>query len=197
MLISIYGTDLADQTSTDQTTKVLVDSSAIQLYDVTPTQINALFPDSASGLTQLTVQNSAGQHTVNVYVEAAAPSIFTEDSAGTGPASALKVSNGTLSLVTADNPLSAGDAVALYVTGLGLTKPGSGPDNGLDVAVQQPTVLIAQVNCPVTFAGAAPGFIGLDQINCTIPSGIAPTASAPVVVISGDRISNTATLAIN
>jgi uncharacterized protein (TIGR03437 family) len=197
MLISIYGTDLADQTSTDQTTKVLVDSSAIQLYDVTPTQINALFPDSASGLTQLTVQNSAGQHTVNVYVEAAAPSIFTQNSSGTGPAAALKVSNGTLSLVTADNPLSAGDAVALYVTGLGLTKPGSGPDNGLDVAVQQPTVLIAQVNCPVTFAGAAPGFIGLDQINCTIPSGIAPTASAPVVVISGDRISNTATLAIN
>jgi len=196
MLISTYGTDLADQSTPDQSTKVLVGASAIQLYDITPTQINAVLPDSASGLTQLTVQNSAGQHTVNVYVEAAAPSIFTQNSSGSGLASALKASNGTLSLVTADNPLNAGDTVALYATGLGLTKPGSGPDSGLEVAVQQPTVLIAQVNCPVTFAGAAPGFIGLDQINCTIPAGIAATASAPVVVISGDRLSNTATLAV-
>jgi uncharacterized protein (TIGR03437 family) len=109
----------------------------------------------------------------------------------------LKVSNGTLSLVTADNPLNAGDAVALYATGLGLTAPGTGPDSGLDVAIQQPTVIVAGVNCPVTFAGAAPGYIGLDQINCTIPSGIAPTASAPVVILSGNLISNTATLAIN
>jgi uncharacterized protein (TIGR03437 family) len=207
MLISIYGTDLAgqatadqttsDQNTSDQNTKVLVGASAIQLSDVTPTQINAVLPDSVSGLTQLTVQDSAGQQTLNVYVEAAAPAIFTQNSSGSGPASALKASNGTLSLVTADNPLNAGDTVALYVTGLGLTKPGSGPDSGLDVAVQQPTVSIAQLNCPVTFAGAAPGFIGLDQINCTIPAGIAATASAPVVVISGDRISNTATLAIN
>jgi uncharacterized protein (TIGR03437 family) len=53
------------------------------------------------------------------------------------------------------------------------------------------------VNCPVTFAGAAPGYIGLDQINCTIPAGIAATASAPVVITSGDQISNTATLAVN
>jgi uncharacterized protein (TIGR03437 family) len=191
MLIAIYGVDLGDQT------KVLVDGSAIQLYYTSQTQIDAVLPVSASGLTQLTVQNSAGQHTVNVYVVAAAPSIFTQDSSGSGPASALKVSNGTLSLVTADNPLNAGDAVALYATGLGLTAPGTGPDSGLDVAIQQPTVIVAGVNCPVTFAGAAPGYIGLDQINCTIPSGIAPTASAPVVILSGNLISNTATLAIN
>jgi uncharacterized protein (TIGR03437 family) len=99
--------------------------------------------------------------------------------------------------MTADNPLNAGAGVALFATGLGLTKPGSGPDSGLDVAVQQPTVTVANVNCTVTFAGAAPGYFGLDQINCIIPAGIAATASAPVVVTSGDRISNTATVAIN
>ena len=205
MLIAIYGTDLADKTaSTTGTTfpvelagtQVLANGSAIQLYYASATQINALLPTSVSGLTQLTVQASAGKQTVNVYVEAAAPSIFTQDSSGSGLASAFKVSDGTLSLMTADNPLNAGDGVALYATGLGLTKPGSGPDSGLDVAVQQPTVTIAHVNCPVTFAGAAPGYFGLDQINCIIPAGIAATASAPVVVTSGDRISNTATLAV-
>jgi uncharacterized protein (TIGR03437 family) len=192
MLIAIYGADLADQTA-----EVLVEGSALQLYYVSAPQINAVLPDGVSGLTQLTVQNSLGKHTVNVYVETAAPAIFTQDASGSGPAAALKVSNSSLTLVTADNPLHAGDAVALYATGLGLTAPGNGPDSGLYVAVQQPTVTVAGVNCPVTFAGAAPGYVGLDQINCTIPAGIASNASAPVAITSGDRISNTATLAVN
>jgi uncharacterized protein (TIGR03437 family) len=199
MFIAIYGADLADKTAeaTGATfpsqladAQVLADGTAIPLYYVSAAQIDAVLPDSASGLVQLTVQNSAGQHTVNTYVEAAAPAIFTQDASGSGPAAALKATDQTL--VTPDNPLSAGDAVEIYATGLGLTTP----SNGLEVAVQQPTVTVAQVNCPVTFAGAAPGYIGLDQINCTIPAGLASTASAPLVVTSGDRISNTATLAI-
>jgi len=69
--------------------------------------------------------------------------------------------------------------------------------NGLDYAVQQPTVTVGGMACPVTFAGAAPGYVGLDQINCTIPAGLASNESAPVVITSGGRTSNTATLAIN
>jgi uncharacterized protein (TIGR03437 family) len=149
-----------------------------------------LLPDNASGLTPITVQNSGGQNTVNIYLGAAAPAIFTQNSSGHGPASALKASD--QSLVTADNPLSAGDAVELYATGLGLTTP----MNGLDYAVHQPTVNVGGVACPVTFAGAAPGFFGLDQINCVIPAGLTSSASAPVVITSGDRTSNTATLAV-
>ncbi len=64
---------------------------------------------------------------MNVYVGTAAPAIFTQDSSGTGPASALKASD--QSLVTAANPLQPGDAVELYATGLGLTTS----SNGLDV----------------------------------------------------------------
>jgi len=200
MFIAVYGTILADKTAqaTGATfptqladAQVLVNGSAIQLYYVSPAQIDAVLPDSVSGLTQLTVQNSAGKNTVNIYVAAAAPAIFTQDASGTGPASALKASD--QSLVTADNPLNAGDAVELYATGLGLTTP----SNGLDVAVQQPTVTVGGVACPVTFAGAAPGYIGLDQINCTIPAGLASSASAPVVITSGSLTSNTATLAVN
>jgi uncharacterized protein (TIGR03437 family) len=205
MLIAIYGADFADETaSTTGTTfpvqlagaQVLVSGSAIPLYYASAMQINAVLPDSASDLVQLTVKNGTGQQTVNVYVVAAAPSIFTQDSSGSGPAAALKVSNGTLTLVTADNPLSAGDAVALYATGLGLTAYSNGSNSSLEPAIQQPTVEVAGVNCPVTFAGAAPGSIGLDQINCTIPAGIASSMSAPVVILSGDQFSNTATLAI-
>ena len=198
MLIAMYGSDLADQTAQATggtlptqllTTQVLVNGSAIPLYYVSPTQVNALLPDSVSGLTQLTIQDGIGKYALTLHVDAAAPAIFTQDSSGTGPAAALDAHE---TLVTASNPLHPGDAVELYATGLGLTQP----QNGLDYAVQQPTVTVEGLNCPVSFAGAAPGFIGLDQINCTIPAGATANASAPVVVTSGDRVSNTVTLAI-
>jgi uncharacterized protein (TIGR03437 family) len=187
MIVAIYGTNMASAT-------VSVGGSPPTLFYISAIQIDALLPDNASGLTSLTVQSSAGQSTVNIYLEAAAPAIFTQDSSGTGPASALKSTD--QSLVTADNPLNAGDTVELFATGLGLTTP----MNGLDYAVQQPTVTVGGVDCPVTFAGAAPGFLGLDQINCTIPASAAPPSfqetAAQVVITSGDRTSNTATLAI-
>jgi uncharacterized protein (TIGR03437 family) len=183
MLIAIYGADLASAT-------VSIAGTALSLYYVSATQINAVLPDTASGFTQLTVQSSSGQNRINIYVEAAAPAIFTQDSSGSGPASALKSTD--QSLVTAANPLQAGDTVELYATGLGQTTP----NNGLDYAVQQPTVTVGGVACPVVFAGAAPGFVGLDQINCTIPAGLTSSATVPVVIASGDRTSNTATLAI-
>ncbi len=190
MLIAIYGSDLAAGTKLTDA-QVLIGESAIQVYYVSPTQINAVLPDGASTLTPITVKTSAGQNTANVYLEAAAPAIFTQDSSGTGAASALKATD--QSLITADNALHAGDAVELYGTGLGLTKP----SNGLEIAVQQPTVTVGGVACPVTFAGAAPNYVGLDQINCKIPAGITSSVSSPVIVTSGSRTSNTATLAIN
>jgi uncharacterized protein (TIGR03437 family) len=183
MLIAIYGSNLDSGT-------VLLNGTAATLYYTSSTQINALLPETASGLTTLTVETSAGKNTVNILIAAAAPAMFTQDSSGTGPASALKATD--QSLVTAGNPLHSGDAVELYATGLGLTTS----SNSLDEAVQQPTVTVGGVACPVTFAGAAPGFSGLDQINCTIPAGLASSASTPVVITSGDRTSNTATLAI-
>ncbi len=184
MIVAIYGTQMTSAT-------VTAGGSPLTLFYTSTTQINALLPDNASGLMPITVQNGEGQNTVNIYVGTAAPAIFTQDSSGHGPASALKA--GDQSLVTADNPLHAGDTLELYATGLGVTTP----MNGFDYAVQQPTVTVGGVACPVTFAGAAPNYMGLDQINCTIPAGIASSVSAPVVIASGARTSNTATLAID
>jgi len=183
MLIAIYGTNLGSAT-------VTAGGSPLSLLYNSASQINTVLPDSASGLTALTVANSTGQNSINVYVGTAAPAIFTQDFSATGPAAALKASDQRL--VTASNPLQAGDTVEIYATGLGLTTP----SNGLDIAVQQPTVTVGGMACPVTFAGAAPGFTGLDQINCTIPGDVTSGTSVPVVITSGDRSSNAATLAI-
>jgi len=182
MLIAIYGSNMASGT-------VAVNGLPLATYYVSASQINAALPESVSGLTQLTVQGSSGKSSVNIFIGAAAPAIFTQDSSGAGPASALRASDQTL--VTASNPLHPGDYVELYATGLGLTQP----QNGLDYAVQQPTVTVEGLNCPVSFAGAAPGFIGLDQINCQIPA-VLGSGAVSVVITSGNRTSNTATLAI-
>ena len=124
-------------------------------------------------------------------VEAAVPAIFTQDASGSGPASAENASN-NYALVTASAPLHAGDFVALFLTGLGATTN----RDGLDWANQQPAVTIAGHPCAVSYAGRAPGYRGLDQINCQVPSGLTADPAAQVIVYSGQRASNIATLAV-
>lgn len=199
MFVSIYGTALAAQTA--QATglpfptqlsdaQVSVNGTPIPLSYVSAPQINAVIPDDASGLAMLMVSNGSGKRAVNVFVEAAVPAIFTLDGSGTGPAAAINAANN--GVVSSNNPLHADDYVELYATGLGATTTKS----GLDYANLQPTVTIGGSDCPVTYAGRAPGYDGLDQINCIVPPGLGANAAAPVVVTSGARSSNAATLAV-
>jgi uncharacterized protein (TIGR03437 family) len=185
MFVAIYGTSLGAESA-----QVLFNGTSISPSYSSAIQINAVIPDGASGLATLTVRNGAGSHTVNVFVETAVPAIFTSDGSGTGPAAALNASNN--GAVGSNNPLHAGDYVELYATGLGATTN----RGGLDYANLQPTVTIGGQDCPVTYAGRAPGYVGLDQINCIVPAGLGGNAAAPVLITSGARSSNIATLAI-
>jgi uncharacterized protein (TIGR03437 family) len=199
MFVAVYGTNLAAAMAQAgalplplqlSDAQVLLNGSPISLNYVSAIQINAVLPDTASGLTKLTVHNGGGSHTVNVLIETAVPTIFTQDSSGSGPASARNALDN--SVITPANPLHAGDYVELFATGLGATTL----KNGLEYANQLPTVTISGLDCPVTFAGRAPGFVGLDQINCMVPAGIGSNSAAPVAIVSGNRTSNVATLAV-
>ena len=199
MLVSIYGSGLAkgiaQATSATLPTvlsdvTVTLNGQAIPLLYASPQQINAVLPDGVAGLNKLVVQNSSGAQTMNVYFEPAFPAVFTLDQSGTGLAAARNASNG--GVVSNTNPLHAGEYVELFLTGLGTTAS----QNGLNWAVQQPTVTVGGVDCPVTYAGAAPGFPGLDQINCRIPAGLGSQAGAALVVTSGKRSSQVTTLAV-
>jgi len=186
MFAAIYGTSLADQTA-----QLSFNGTPIQPAYISASQINAVIPDTTLGLATLTVRNGGGSHTVNVFVEAAMPAIFTLDASGTGPAAAINATNNRV--VGIDNPLHAGDYVELFATGLGATTN----RDGLDYANLQPTVTIGGQDCPVTYAGRAPGYAGLDQINCIVPAVPTVRLGAPVVIVtSGVRSSNAATLAI-
>jgi uncharacterized protein (TIGR03437 family) len=199
MIVSIYGNLLA--AGTESTTsaalplqlsdsQVMLGGTPIPMYYASPSHINVVFPDNASGLARLGVHNTSGTHTINVLVESAAPSVFTQDSSGIGAAAVLKASNSTL--VTPDNPVRGGDYLELFLTGLGATTP----LNGLEYANQRPTVQISGQNCLVTYAGRAPGYPGLDQINCVVPSGLSSDDAAALIVTSGIRGSNIVTVAV-
>jgi uncharacterized protein (TIGR03437 family) len=46
------------------------------------------------------------------------------------------------------------------------------------------------------FSGAAPGFVGLYQVNLQIPSSTRAAADIPVVLTIGGKISNTVTIPV-
>ena len=160
--------------------KVLLDGKELGLFYVSPKQINAALPDNAAGFLKLTVETASGRSSVNLVIEAAHPAVFTADSTGTGAAAAINFRNGAP--VTAANPLRANDFVELFLTGLGATT--------------QPVLTIGGTACPVTYAGPAPGFVGLDQINCKIPEGLTANPAAILKVSSGGRDSNRTTVAV-
>jgi uncharacterized protein (TIGR03437 family) len=197
MIVAVYGISLAAQTAQApglplplqlSDAQVLLGGTPIALFYASANQVNALIPESASGLVKLGIHNAGGIHTVNLLVEAAVPAIFTQDQSGRGAAAALNAKNNVL--VTSGNPVHAGEYLELFLTGLGLTTN----RNDLDFANQQPTVTISGKDCPVTYAGRAPGFSGLDQINCVVPAGV--SGDAAISVTSGNRTSNVATVAV-
>ena len=85
---------------------------------------------------------------------------------------------------SASNPASRGTIVSLYATG-----QGTGSANV--------TVTIAGYTAPLLYAGPAPGFPGLMQINAQIPAGFLPPGIQPVVLsVGGVSSQNGVTLAI-
>jgi uncharacterized protein (TIGR03437 family) len=175
-LISLYGNQL---TTSAGNSDVMVAGQATPVSFAGSEQINTLVPDNASGLVKVQVKNTAGEHTVNLLVEPVAPALF---------APALNAVTGAL--VSLQAPLKRGDYAELFLTGLGATEV----RGGLNWAVAMPEVSFGGQPCTVTYAGRAPGFPGLDQINCLISADAQLSDAAPVYVQSRGRVSNVSTL---
>ena len=87
-------------------------------------------------------------------------------------------------------PIPRGTSGFFYATGIGALTPavadGSGGTGVTSNANLMPTALVGGVQAQVSFAGQAPGFPGVNQINITIPSN-APTGNAvSLQLMSGD-----------
>jgi uncharacterized protein (TIGR03437 family) len=148
--------------------------------------------------------NGAASPPQTVPIIPAAPGIFTTAQNGLGQAILVNVAN--LQIANPSNPIPRGGTAFFYATGLGGTTPsvadGSGTcpaSNGLCPVNALPTVLIGGVTAQVLFAGQAPGYPGVNQINVVVPAN-APTGNAvPLQIVSADGsvTSNTGTIAVN
>jgi uncharacterized protein (TIGR03437 family) len=109
-----------------------------------------------------------------ILIEPVAPAIF----AHTGNIAAALHANSQA--ISESSPAAPGDIISIYATGLGAVTL----KNGLEVASATTQVYIDGIAARVTFAGRAPGFQGLDQINVQIPAGVHRVTSVSVVVAS-------------
>ena len=186
-IVSIFGTNLSWGTRAVQASdmsggvmptslgnvEVYFEGWPAYLYYVSPTQINLLVPSSLlPGTFQFWVarQGTRGP-IVTVTLQSAAPAMF-QISSGAVIATHLDGS-----VVSSDSPAAAAEIVTLWATGLGNTYPEL-EDGVLPAAAQwlsQLNQFDVQVNgaaldpSAVLYAGVAPGYAGLYQVNVRLP----------------------------
>jgi uncharacterized protein (TIGR03437 family) len=186
---TIYGTNLAYSTSAvtesdihggalpimlgASETTVIIGNFPAALYYVSPTQINFLVPPNLlPGPVSVYVAVDTWRGPVTPLTLApAAPGLFQLD------AHNVVASHADGSVLTPSSPAKPGEVVVLWATGLGQTTP---PPDGFQIPIAA-APLIADATLSILFdgvavspqaidyAGQAPGFAGLYQINLTLP----------------------------
>jgi uncharacterized protein (TIGR03437 family) len=217
-LASIYGTNLAPgvtqagsqpfPTTLDTVTATIADSDGAQrnapLLYVSPTQINVVVPDgTAAGTANFVVSNGSTAQTVTATVQSVAPGLFSMNGSGAGVAAATAIA------VPAGDPESQ-SAVPVFqcdTSGCVAVPIGLGADKTIYVSLYGTGIrnlsslakVSATVNghsVPVLYAGASPGFTGLDQVNISLPPSLSGSGESNVILTVDGQISNTVTIDI-
>jgi len=183
-LAAIFGNGLYGAAAA---TTVSFDGIAATVLAATPFQVNAQVPVTITpGTYTLVVTSAYGSAQAPVVVSAVAPAIFLlSDAQG-----AVENQDGTINSVA--NPLTRGQTLVAYVTGLGSTSA----HGNLAPAATPVTALVNGVAISPAYAGLAPGYIGLYQVNIPIPANTPPGASISLVLQQGNVESNAVTVAI-
>jgi uncharacterized protein (TIGR03437 family) len=208
---AIFGANLATNLAGSTTfplntqlgdTTVILNGEELPLLFASTGQINAILPyDLPVNTTQQIIVQRGSSISIPqpVVIATAVPAVFTQNGAGTGAALYnLYTSNGT---PLADNsPVSAGDVVVLYAAGLGAVSPpvpaGSQASlTTLSYTTNPVTVTIGGMQQTAEFAGLAPGFASLYQVNAIVPSGL-PSGTATVTLSAGGQQSAPVTIAV-
>lgn len=199
-LISIFGWNFApgETASTGGTlprelggTKVLIDGVEAPLLFATRMQLNAQLPFELSASPSLEIRSPYGLASKTLKPDAVAPAIFTVPSGKTRVAAALHADG---RLIDAGNPASAGEWIAVYLTGLGRVKGAiaAGEPAPSSPLFETEAVVRAQIagwDAEVAIACLAPGFAGLYQVNLRVPAGL-EAGPRKVQVIAGGVASN-------
>ena len=165
-----------------------MDGAAAAVLWASAFQINAQVPAGiAPGVHSLHVRSAYGAAQQSVSVAAVAPAIFLMGNSGAGA-----VLNQDFSMNGPANPLPRGQVLVVYATGLGaVAKQGQ-----LWVTSAPVTALVNGQELAVEFAGLAPGYVGLYQVNVRIPAATAPGLGVSFTLKEGGQVSNTVAVAL-
>jgi adhesin/invasin len=196
-IMTIFGRQLSDAIYQATTyplptqlgpTRVLVNGAAVPLFYVSPGQINFQMPSTTPiGTPQVVVDTGLLQATSSGYPAALS---FVDPGLFVTPDKRASALNQDLSIHTAATPQPAGALILLYLTGNGLLTPPlpdgtAAPSSPLSPIGGTTQVTIGGKTAVVMYAGEAPGFAGLSQINAVIPVDLAPGDQPVFVSISG------------
>jgi uncharacterized protein (TIGR03437 family) len=191
--VAIFGSNLSDGVALSTqfplslqlaNASVILAGQQVPLLSTTGGQVNVEVPYNVPVNTtqQVLVQKgSAISIPQSVVIAAAQPAISTQNGFGTGAAiTAVYKSDGTP--LPNNSSVTAGDVITIYCSGLGAVNPlvAAGtqtPNSPLSSTVNPVTVTIGGQQSQVLFAGLAPMFAQLYQVNVQIPTGL-PSGSA-------------------
>lgn len=203
-LATVFGSNFALANAGAQTplptslesVSVTVNGQLAPVLFVTPTQVNFQVPwETALGSATVTVAvNGGASNVATVNVLGAAPGLFSSSS---GQAI---VQNSDYSLNQPGNPAKVGSTIIAYLSGSGTVSPAvadgaTAPTNTLVYLNSGSSATIGSATAQVAFAGLAPGFVGLVQVNIVVPSGLT-TGTYPLTVTIGSETSNSATISV-
>jgi uncharacterized protein (TIGR03437 family) len=178
-ILSLFGTRLRCATGP----QVILDGAPAEILAAVDTQVNFVAPPAVvPGAVSLQV--ACGSERSDPYPLAtavAAPAFFTAAATGAGQASIV---NQDGSINGPANPAARGEYISVFLTGLGRYAP---PDaNGLRWTIDRVSFFFGDVEAPVLFAGAAPGYtLGLQQVNVLVPADAPAGDAVPLRLSSG------------
>jgi adhesin/invasin len=203
-LVSIYGTNLAPGEARAGATplprllngtSVNINGMPVPLLFVSATQINAQVPfEIAAGTATMVVRTGTSESAAaKADVRLVAPGILAPG--GGGHALAVNYPGGALNSL--QNPVHPGEYVVVYLTGQGMVDPpvpsgGQSPAEPLSLPVAAVQAKLGGKPAEVAFAGLAPGFVGLLQVNLLVPD--VPAGEQSLEVTIGDVQANIAAL---
>jgi len=178
-IVSIFGSGLS---GAGTATTVDVDGAPAAILLASAFQVNAVVPASvAPGPHVLRLKSSYGTVQQTVTVSAVAPGIFMIGDPDTGA-----ILNPDSSLNSPSAPVARGQYLSIYATGLGaVAKQGN-----LSTATTPVTVVLNGQEVPASFAGLAPGFTGLYQVNVILPASMPPGLAIPLYLKQAGQASN-------
>ena len=179
--------------------QVLMNSQALPIKAVSSVAVDAVMPsDAVVGATaHFSVSvNGTKSNEVSYQVQATAPGLFSQGQLGdlnSGNWALVKAVDQNYKPISSDNPAVPGSYITVYATGLGATDPSFAagavpPSTPLYVTKTPTNASIAGVAAEVPFAGLAPGFPAVYQLNIKVPTGI-PTGYQLILIWNGGGVS--------